>query len=170
MIKKAEKEWVERIEGILTYNVKWREMGMLDLYREFIGIFVNSALFAASSFSYKKKDNIADRSLPIEGIVAVNIFGIFFFAQNHRDKPMYYLYFEELSYVLGHGNIFKISYIDRKFGSEVQATLETSHARELAEDIISYASVRNLEKNYVRKRILLRINHIESRYFMHLRY
>jgi len=149
LMKKEENEWVERIEGILNYNVKWQELDLNELYREFLYIFTSSPLFAASYFFYKKKDNIADRSLPIEGVICVNVFGLFFFNQQHRDKPSYYLYFEDLSYVIGNDQTFKICYIDKKFGTEIQATLETPRARELAEDIISYSSIRNLEKNYV---------------------
>lgn len=149
MIKKTEHEWVERIIGNLNYNLKWLELDLKSLYREFLGVFAACPIFAGSYFSYKKKDNIADRSLPIDGIFCINIFGMFFFQHHQRDKPSYCLYFEEVSYVVGNDNTCKLAYMDKKFGTEVSATLETPRARELVEDMISYAYVRNLEKNHV---------------------
>ena len=149
LVKKTEDEWVERIATSLSYNVKWQELDFQGLYQEFLSIFINSPLFAASYFLYKKKDNIGDRTIPIDGVFCVNVFGIFFFSQTNRDKPSFCMRFEELSYVIGYDTICKICYVDKKFGVEVQTTLETSRARELTEDVISYASIRNLEKTYV---------------------
>lgn len=149
LITKDAADWAARVANFLNTHIRYHDCTTSELKHEILQQLEGSALFASSHFDFRKKDNLALKNIPIEGLVAVNVFGVYFFTAANKDRPYFMLNYEEITYVIGYGNECKLAFEDKQIKQEIIVTLETPRAYEFSTDILAYAQMRMLEKDRV---------------------
>lgn len=118
----------------------------------FLHIFKESPFFCGSSFDFTKEDIKEAKMLPNEGVIAVNITGIYIFNKKMLEKHTIFITFEQLVFiVVVSEHEARIGFLEAPFGSgskgsnQAETTLKIEKAREFVEDVIAYCELRCYE-------------------------
>ena len=150
--KLAPKYWVQKIGSMqLAQKIQNQLEGNIIVYsprqlrEEFLINLKNFFLFTGNSFRVQVSENSSN--VRLEMYIVVNIFGIFLFNNNSKDRPIRVIYYEEVVYAVGYAKDCDLFCVERDSNKEnkFQIQVKNLRARELYEDIVSYCIMKTKE-------------------------
>lgn len=135
-----EKEWRSKIESFLNKNAYLKKQNIPNLKKKFLNFLVESPCFTSSTYSYSIEGE-ATFLVKKNGVVVVNIFGIFFYSKNRFRKPKIHIKLEEVQNLEIKADHLMIEFIDDENQVLKKIKVISPMKNDIAYDVVSYMLV-----------------------------